>query len=81
MKQAKLARDTERERLRLVKQSTIDRVKQAYYEVLQTQSALESIQEAITSYHELDRDTIDKVTPQSVDNPRSGIGYREIERM
>jgi outer membrane protein TolC len=65
VKQAKLAQDTERERLRLVKQSTIDRVKQTYYGILQTQSALESIQEAITSYHELDRVTIDKVTQQA----------------
>src|SRR5262249_3278857 len=64
VKQAKLTQDSERERLRLVKQSTIDRVKQAYYEILQTQSALESIQEAITSYHELDRVTIDQVTHQ-----------------
>src|SRR5262245_37321863 len=64
VEQAKLARNTARERLRLVKQSTIDRVKQAYYEILQTQSGLESIQEAITSYHELDRVTIDKVTQQ-----------------
>ena len=64
VEQAKLARNSERERLRLVKQSTIDRVKQAYYEILQTQSGLESIHEAITSYHELDRVTIDKVTQQ-----------------
>src|SRR5215471_5740795 len=42
VEQAKLARNTERERLRLVKQSTIDRVKQTYYGILQTQSALES---------------------------------------
>src|SRR5215475_4511898 len=64
VKQAKVAQDAAREQLRLVKQSTIDHVKQAYYEILQTQSALESIQEAITSYHELDRVTIDKVIQQ-----------------
>jgi outer membrane protein TolC len=64
VKQAKLAQDMERERVRLVKQSTIDQVKQIYYGILQTQSALESIQEAITSYRELDRVTIDKVTQQ-----------------
>jgi outer membrane protein TolC len=64
VKQAKLTQDTQREQLRLVKQSTIDSVKQAYYGILQTQSALESIQEAITSYHELDRVTIDQVTQQ-----------------
>src|SRR5215831_9016016 len=64
VKQSKLAQDRAQEKLRLVKQSTIDRVKQAYYEILQSQSALDSIQEAITSYHELDRVTIDQVTHQ-----------------
>jgi outer membrane protein TolC len=64
VKQAKLAQDTAREQLRLVKQSTIDQVKQAYYGILQTQSALDSIQEAITSYKELERVTIDQVTRQ-----------------
>jgi outer membrane protein TolC len=65
VQQAKLARDTERERLRLAKQSTIDRVRQTYYGILQTQSALESTQEAIASYRELDRVTSDKVTQQA----------------
>src|SRR5262245_611681 len=64
IEQAKLVRDTETERLRLVRQSTIDRVKQTYYGMLQTQSALESIQEAITSYRELDRLTSEKVAQQ-----------------
>src|SRR5262249_41541024 len=64
VKHAKLGQDTARERLRLVQQSTIDRVKQTYYGILQTRSALESIQAAITSYHELDRVTIDQVTQQ-----------------
>src|SRR5262249_33345197 len=64
IEQAKLVRDNERERLRLVKQSTIDRVKQIYYGILQTQSAFESIQEAIISFRELDRVTSDKVTQQ-----------------
>jgi outer membrane protein TolC len=65
IQQAKLARDSERERLRLAKQTTIDRVKQTYYGILQTQSALESTQEAIASYRELDRVTSDKVTQQA----------------
>ena len=64
VEQAKLARNNARERLRLVKQSTIDRVKQTYYGILQTQSALESTQEAITSYRELDRVTADNVVQQ-----------------
>ena len=64
IKQAKLAQDTERERLRLVKQSTIDRVKQTYYGILETQSSLESIQETIISYRELDRLTSDQVAQE-----------------
>src|SRR5262245_35227879 len=43
VKQANLTQDTERERVRLVKQSTIDLVKQTFYGILQTQSALEKI--------------------------------------
>jgi outer membrane protein TolC len=64
IKQAKLAQGAERERLRLVKQSTIDRVKQTYYGILETQSSLESIQETIISYRELDRLTSDQVAQE-----------------
>src|SRR5262249_54021179 len=64
IEQAKLSRDTERERLRLVKQSAIDRVRQTYYGILQKQSALESVEEVIKSYRELDHVTSDKVTQQ-----------------
>jgi len=64
VEQAKLARNSERERLRLVKQSTIDRVKQTYYGILQSQSALDSVREAVASYRELDRVTSDQVTQQ-----------------
>jgi outer membrane protein len=65
IEQAKLLRDTEREQLRLVRQSTIDQVKQTYYGILQTQSALESTQEAVASYRELDRVTNDRVAQQA----------------
>jgi outer membrane protein TolC len=61
IKETELARDSAREQLRLVKQSTVDSVKETYYAILQTQSALESIQEALTSYRELDRLTSDYV--------------------
>jgi outer membrane protein len=47
-----------------MKQYTTDRVKQTYYGILQTQSALESTQESITSYRELDRVTSDRVVQQ-----------------
>jgi len=61
---AKLARDTEREHLRSVKQSTIDFVREAYYGVLETVSAFESTQETIASYRELDRFTSDRVAQE-----------------
>jgi outer membrane protein len=64
VKQIKLAGDTQTEELRRVKQSTVDRVKQTYYGILQTQSALVSIQEAIASYRELDRYTGDQVAQE-----------------
>jgi outer membrane protein TolC len=64
IEQAKLTRDSRREQLRLVKQSTIDHVKQTYYGILQTQSALESIQAVIASYRDLKRETADQVAQQ-----------------
>lgn len=64
IEQARLAREGEEERLRLVEQSTVEGVKRAYYAILQTRGALESIQEAITSYRELDRVTGDNVVRQ-----------------
>ena len=64
IEEAKLARDVASERLRLAEQSTFDGVKRTYYGILQTQSALESIQEAIWSYRELDRVTGDYVMRQ-----------------
>src|SRR4029077_9318731 len=64
IEEAKLGQDTDRERLRLVKRSAIDQVRKDYSAILQKQSALESIQESITSYRELDRVTRDKVAQQ-----------------
>jgi outer membrane protein TolC len=64
IRQAEVARDTAREQLRLAKQSTIDSIRQTYYRILQTESALESTQASITSYRELDRLTSDRVVQQ-----------------
>ena len=61
LKQIGLNRDVEREELRLRQQATIDEVKRTYYGILQTQSALESLQESIRLYRELDRVTGDYV--------------------
>ncbi|MEN3334278.1 MAG: hypothetical protein V7641_3643 [Blastocatellia bacterium] len=64
IKQVGLARDVEREELRLRRQKTIDEVKRTYYGILQTQSAFDSLQEAIRLYRELDRVTLDYVAQQ-----------------
>ena len=64
IKQVGLARDVEREELRLRQQTTVDEVKRNYYGILQTQSALDSLQESIRLYRELDRVTGDYVAQQ-----------------
>src|SRR6266404_2506570 len=55
IEQSKLSRDVDQEKLRRVQQSIVDEVKLNYYGILQTQSALESVVEAIRLYRELDR--------------------------
>ena len=64
IERGKLARDVEQEKLRQVQQSIVDGVKLNYYGILQTQSALESVVEAIRLYRELDRVTEDYVVRQ-----------------
>ena len=65
IKQGKLAGDVANEKLRLAKQITVDKVKRTYYRILQTQSALDSVLEAVRLYHELDRVTGDYVVQQA----------------
>ena len=48
----------------LAEQTTVNQVKQTYYGILQTQSALDSLLEAIRYYRELDRVTADNVAQQ-----------------
>jgi outer membrane protein len=64
IEQAGLARDVESEKLRRINQSTVNQVKQTYYGILQTQSALDSLLEAIRYYRELDRVMGDNVAQQ-----------------
>src|SRR5258705_801860 len=47
LKQVVLARDVKREELRRQQQATVDEVKRTYYGILQTQSALDSVQDSI----------------------------------
>lgn len=64
IEQAGLARDVEGEKLRQINQSTVNQVKQTYYGILQTQSALDSLLEAVRYYRELDRVMGDNVAQQ-----------------
>ncbi|HZS03285.1 MAG TPA: TolC family protein [Blastocatellia bacterium] len=64
IRQAGLAREVEGEKLRQAEQTTVNQVRQAYYGILQTQSALDSLLEAIRYYRELDRVTGDNVARQ-----------------
>jgi outer membrane protein TolC len=62
--QAGLSRQVEGEKLRLAEHTTVNQVKQTYYGILQTQSALDSLLEAIKFYRELDRVTADNIAQQ-----------------
>lgn len=64
IEQAGLAREVEGEKLRHAQQTTVNQVRQNYYGILQTQSALDSLREVIGYYRELDRVTVDYVTQQ-----------------
>ena len=61
LKLQRLSRDVAHAKLRQQKNETIDLVKKAYYAVLQTQSGLTSVREALRSYRELDKVTGDYV--------------------
>jgi outer membrane protein len=64
IEQAGLAREMEGEKLRQAQQTMVNQVKQSYYGILQTQSARDSLLEAIRYYRELDRVTADNVAQQ-----------------
>ncbi len=62
----KLARDEEQQKLRSEEQSLINNVKQTYYGILQSESALENVRDEVKSYRELDRVTGEYVLQQVV---------------
>jgi outer membrane protein TolC len=62
----KLARDEEQQKFRSQEQLLINNVKQTYYGILQSQSALESVRDEVKSYRELDRVTGEFVLQQVV---------------
>ncbi len=62
----KLARDEEQQKVRTEEQSLVNNVKQTYYGILQSESALENVREEVKSYRELDRVTGEFVLQQVV---------------
>ena len=64
IKQAALLTDVAREQLRGQEQSVVNNVKRTYYAIVQTESALQSVRQALASYRELERVTGDYVVQQ-----------------
>src|SRR5882757_10782924 len=64
IKSQKVSREIAEAKLRQQQSETIDLVKKAYYAILQTRSALSSVEEALKSYKELDKVTGDNVLQQ-----------------
>lgn len=61
IKQARLSTDIAQEQVRSKQQSVVNNVKKTYYAILQTQSELDSLKQALKFYQELDRVTDDYV--------------------
>jgi len=64
IKLQRVSRELAKAKLHQQQDETIAQVKKAYYAVLQTRSALSSVEEALKSYHELDKVTGDYVMQQ-----------------
>ena len=65
IKLEKVSRELAQAKLRQQQNETVDKVKKAYYAILQTRSAVSSVEEALKSYHELDKVTGDYVIQQA----------------
>src|SRR6266436_4388436 len=64
IKLERVSRELAQAKLRQQQNETVDQVKKAYYAILQTRSALSSVEEALKSYKELDKVTGDYVVQQ-----------------
>lgn len=64
IKQAALSTDVAREQLRGQEQSVLNNVKRTYYAIVQSESALQSVRQALAFYRELERVTGDYVAQQ-----------------
>jgi len=65
IKLERLSRGVAQAKLQEQQNETIDSVKKTYYAILQTRSALKSVEEAVKSYRELDKVTGDYVIQQA----------------
>lgn len=65
IKLEKVSRELAQAKLLQQQNETVDKVKKAYYAILQTRSSLSSVEEALKSYHELDKVTGDYVIQQA----------------
>jgi len=65
IKLEKVSRELAQAKLHQQQNETVDKVKKAYYAILQTRSAVSSVEEALRSYHELDKVTGDYVIQQA----------------
>src|SRR5258706_14615063 len=65
IKSQRVSREIAEAKLRQQQSETIDLVKKAYYAILETRSALSSVEEALKSYKELDKVTGDYVFQQT----------------
>lgn len=66
IREQQLAEDLSSQQYRAQRQSVVDDVKQAYYAVLQTESALDSAAAAVKQYEETDRVTLQYVAQEAV---------------
>jgi outer membrane protein TolC len=64
IKLERLSREMAQAKLRQQQNETIDQVKKTYYAILQTRSALSSVEQTVKSYQELDKVTGDYVVQQ-----------------
>ncbi len=87
VKQTRVSRELAQAKQRQQQNETIDQVKKAYYAILQTRSGLNSVEEALKSYHELDKVTGDNVMQQVslkadllvVQTKLARVQYEELE--
>src|SRR2546423_3366740 len=87
IKSQRVSREIAEAKLRQQQSETIDLVKKAYYAILQTRSALSSVEEALKSYKELDKVTGDYVVQQTslkadllvVQTRLAKVEYEELE--